>query len=186
MAAPRLPQQVQKAAGISNGLRTATVVAVDSGGVTVSINGSVVDQKFGYLDSFVPLVGDTVSVFRQDSAWLVLGRATLLTGQWQPVTLLNNFTQSGGLVPSYRITADNLLEVYAALTSGATVASGTAPINVPIAQAANAGLPIATCQNMSTNVTLWGQLAANGDVQMHGTWVNGNAILINVFFPLDL
>lgn len=74
--ATRLPHQVQKTAGISNGMRTATVTAVNSGNPTLSINGGTFSSGIGVLASYTPVVGDVVAVFRQDAFWLVLGKVT--------------------------------------------------------------------------------------------------------------
>lgn len=87
----KLAHQTQKTAGVGNGLRTGTVSAVGSAGVTVNVNGSDVGP-FACLDNMLPVVGDTVSVFRQDSAWLILGRASLNPSPWFFPTLVNGWT----------------------------------------------------------------------------------------------
>jgi hypothetical protein len=70
----KLASQTQKTAGIPNGMRTATVASVSSAGVpTLSMNGGLFSSGVGCLKSYVPVAGDTVAVFRQDSSWLVLG-----------------------------------------------------------------------------------------------------------------
>jgi hypothetical protein len=71
---PRLAHQTQKAVGISNGMRTATVTAVAGQVITISVAGGSISSGVGYLASYTPVVGDTVAVFRQDSSWLVLGK----------------------------------------------------------------------------------------------------------------
>ena len=70
----RLAHQTQKAAGISNGMRTATVAAVVGTVVTLSVAGGQFSSGVGYLTSYTPTVGDVVAVFRQDSSWLILGK----------------------------------------------------------------------------------------------------------------
>lgn len=72
----RLAAQTQKAAGIPNGMRTATIAAVSSTGVTLSVSGGLITAGVGVLGSYSPVVGDTVAVFRQDSSWLILGQST--------------------------------------------------------------------------------------------------------------
>jgi hypothetical protein len=67
----KLAHQTQKAAGIGNGMRTATVVAVSP--LTLSVNGGEFSSGVGVLGPYLPAVGDVVAVFRQDSSWLVLG-----------------------------------------------------------------------------------------------------------------
>lgn len=70
----RLPNQVQKAAGIPNGMRTATITKVSGTVVTISVAGGTFSSGVGYLASYTPVVGHTVAVFCQDSSWLILGR----------------------------------------------------------------------------------------------------------------
>jgi Mn-containing catalase len=70
----RLAHQTQKTAGISNGMRTATVAAVVGSVVTISVAGGSFSSGVGFLASYAPTVGDVVAVFRQDSSWLILGR----------------------------------------------------------------------------------------------------------------
>jgi hypothetical protein len=69
----KLAHGVQKATGIPNGMRTATVVAVSASNVTISVNGGQFSSGVGVLTSYAPVAGDTVAVFRQDSSWLILG-----------------------------------------------------------------------------------------------------------------
>jgi hypothetical protein len=70
----KLAHQTQKAAGISNGMRTATVTAVAGTVVTISVAGGQFSSGVGYLTSYTPTVGTVVAVFRQDSSWLILGK----------------------------------------------------------------------------------------------------------------
>lgn len=74
----KLAHQTQKTAGIPNGLRTATITAVNGSAVTISVAGGSFTSGVGVLASYSPSVGDVVSVFRQDSAWLVLGSVALV------------------------------------------------------------------------------------------------------------
>lgn len=69
----KLAHQTQRAVGIGNGMRTATIAAVSGNVVTLSVNGGLFSSGVGVLDSYTPQVGDTVAVFRQDSSWLVMG-----------------------------------------------------------------------------------------------------------------
>lgn len=72
----RLAHQTQKAAGISNGMRTATIVSSVGGVLTISVAGGQFSAGVGVLTSYTPVAGDVVAVFRQDSSWLVLGKVT--------------------------------------------------------------------------------------------------------------
>jgi hypothetical protein len=76
----KLAAQTQKAAGIGNGMRTATVAAVGGSSVTLSINGGQFSSGVGVLGDYTPVVGDTVAVFRQDSSWLILGKVSPVGG----------------------------------------------------------------------------------------------------------
>ena len=68
-----LPQTTAAAIGAPTGMRTGVVTKVDATGVWVSINGS---DPFpcGVLGGVSGVaVGATVSIFKQDSSWLVMG-----------------------------------------------------------------------------------------------------------------
>lgn len=52
-------------------LVSATVAAVNP--LTLNIRGALVSESLGVLGSYVPVLGDVVSVLRQDATWLVLG-----------------------------------------------------------------------------------------------------------------
>jgi hypothetical protein len=82
----KLAHQTQKTAGIPNGLRTATVTATSP--LTISVAGGAFSSGVGALASYSPSVGDVVSVFRQDSSWLVLG-SVALTGVTRRVGTTN-------------------------------------------------------------------------------------------------
>jgi hypothetical protein len=61
-------------------MRTATIAAVSASAVTISIAGGQIASGVGVLGSYVPVVGDTVAVFRQDSSWLILGEVSTVGG----------------------------------------------------------------------------------------------------------
>lgn len=93
----RMAAQTQKAAGIPNGMRTATVAAVSGAVVTLSINGGTFSEGVGVVTSYAPVVGDTVGVFRQDSSWLILGPVSAVNG-WTRLSTLgyqNGWTDRG-------------------------------------------------------------------------------------------
>lgn len=83
----RMAAQTQKAAGIPNGMRTATIAAVDGASVTISLSGGEFSSGVGVLTSYAPVVGDSVAVFRQDSSWLILGPASPTNG-WTRMSAL--------------------------------------------------------------------------------------------------
>ena len=89
----RLAHQTQKTAGIPNGMRTATIAAVSGSTVTISLNGGLISSGVGVLESYTPVVGDTVAVFRQDSSWLVLG-AISVTSVASKATMAGTTTMS--------------------------------------------------------------------------------------------
>lgn len=129
MAGHKLPKQVATTAGISNGLRTGTVAAVSSTGVTLNINGALVGP-FACLDTMVPEVGDVVSVFRQDSTWLIIGRANLNPSPWTGVNILNGW---GGILGARVVHyGGRSLQLVAQMTVNASArADGTNIANLP-------------------------------------------------------
>lgn len=98
----KLAAATQKTAGIGNGMRTATIAAVSGSAVTLSVGGGLITSGVGVIDSYTPVVGDIVAVFRQDSSWLVLGaigtsigpqpRATCTGQVTANVVAVNNLT----------------------------------------------------------------------------------------------
>lgn len=141
----RLAAQTQKTAGIPNGMRTATITAVAATGITISVSGGTFTAGVGVVTSYVPIVGDVVAVFRQDSSWLILGR-TSTANRWQRMSSLgyqNSWTDRGGgvaAVGQYRIVGDSVQLIgelsNAATTGPALILSGGLP-----APAAEAVLP---------------------------------------------
>lgn len=76
----KLAHQTQKTAGIGNGMRTATVTAVDGDAITITVSGGQFTSGVGVVTSYAPIVGDVVAVFRQDSSWLILGPTSAVNG----------------------------------------------------------------------------------------------------------
>jgi hypothetical protein len=108
----KLAHQTQKTAGIGNGMRTATVTAVTSTGVTISVSGGTFTAGVGVLTSYAPQVGDVVAVFRQDSSWLLLGPTSAVNG-WHAMADLgyqNGWSDRGSPFPigQYRVAADEV------------------------------------------------------------------------------
>lgn len=127
--ATKLPHQVQKAAGISNGMRMATVTAVTSTGISLAVSGGDVASGVGVLTSYAPRVGDQVAVFRQDSSWLALGPTTAAPA-WQAMAdlgYLNSWADRGAGFPigQYRVTATEV-QLIGELSIGSTPLSGQA------------------------------------------------------------
>jgi hypothetical protein len=54
-----------------NELVSGVVVSVNP--LAVSVRGGIVTRSLGVLGSYVPAVGDTVQMLRQDATWLILG-----------------------------------------------------------------------------------------------------------------
>jgi len=124
----KLPHQVQKSAGIPNGMRTATVTAVSGSGITISVSGGSFSSGVGVVTSYVPIVGDTVAVFRQDSSWLILGPTSAVNG-WHKMTDLgyqNGWTDRGGGSPlgQYRVTATEV-QICGQINNASVVASAS-------------------------------------------------------------
>lgn len=124
----KLPRQVQKAAGIPNGMRTAIIAAVSGSAVTITVNGGQFSSGVGVVTSYAPVVGDTVAVFRQDSSWLILGRTSAVNG-WQRMSALgyqNGWSDRGTGFPfgQYRV-AGNEVQIIGQLFNAAAPASGS-------------------------------------------------------------
>lgn len=136
----KLAHQTQKTAGIPNGMRTATIVAVTSTAVTISVSGGQFTAGVGVVTSYAPQVGDVVSVFRQDSSWLILGLTTPSPmGMWVRFSSLvggyqNGWTDRGTVYPpgQYRISGSEV-QIVGQLNNAGTPASGSAIV---------AGLPV--------------------------------------------
>jgi len=123
----KLAHGVQKAAGIPNGMRTATITAVSGSAVTISVAGGQFSSGVGVVTSYAPIVGDTVAVFRQDSSWLILGPVSAVNG-WTTFTSLgyqNSWTDRGtGFgVGQFRRTASQV-QIVGEMNKGSVPASG--------------------------------------------------------------
>jgi hypothetical protein len=124
----KLAHQTQRAAGISNGMRTATIAAVGSGSITIAISGGQFTEGVGVVTSYAPIVGDVVAVFRQDSSWLILGPTSAVNG-WHRMADLgyqNGWTDRGGGAPlgQWRVTASEV-QIIGQLNNAGTPASGS-------------------------------------------------------------
>lgn len=131
----KLAHQTQKSAGIPNGMRTAVIAAVTSTAITINVSGGLISSGVGVLTSYVPVVGDTVAVFRQDSSWLILGLTTPSPlGKWVKFATLgyqNGWTDRGTNFPfgAYRVTGTEVqiigqITVGSAQTSGSLIVAG--------------------------------------------------------------
>lgn len=180
----KLAHQTQKAAGIPNGLRTGTVAAVDSTGVTLNISGGLVGP-FACLDTMLPVVGDVVSVFRQDSSWVILGRPSLNPSPWVNLTLMNSWT--GTLAVRLVRGAGKSMQIF-----GAFPTLGTKADNTQIAQLSDPYIPLRQMDIAGTaGITVSGGqsphffISAAGAILCQGytAAVNGG---MQAIVPLDL
>lgn len=129
----KLAHQTQKTAGIGNGMRTATIIAVSSTAITIEVAGGQFTAGVGVVTSYAPNVGDVVAVFRQDSSWLILG-PTSAVNPWQRMSGLgyqNGWTDRGSSFPAgqYRVMADSVhlvgqLTPIAIPAAGETIVAG--------------------------------------------------------------
>lgn len=132
----KLAHQTQKTAGIPNGMRTATVTAVSTSGITISVAGGQFSSGVGVVTAYAPVVGDTVAVFRQDSSWLILGPVSAVNG-WTVFTSIgyqNGWTDRGTPYPvgQFRLTASEV-QIVGQITNAAIQGAGAAIV---------AGLPV--------------------------------------------
>ncbi len=134
----KLAQQTQKVAGIPNGMRTATVVSVDSSTITISVAGGEFTAGVGVITSYAPIAGDTVAVFRQDSSWLILGPTAAVNG-WNLMSSLgyqNGWTDRAGSPGQWRRTASEV-QIVGQLNNAAIQGAGAIIV---------AGLPAPTSE----------------------------------------
>lgn len=173
----KLAHQTQKTAGIPNGMRTATIAAVSSSGITISIGGGQFTAGVGVVTSYAPIVGDTVAVFRQDSSWLILGPTSLVNG-WTlfanlPGGYQNGWTDRGSGFGrgQYRVTASEVQLVgeisnASVPSSGQTIVSGLpAPPSSAIMVAAMAAVQVRLLVDVSGNLKVF-DATASGIIQM--------------------
>lgn len=179
----RLAHQTQKTAGIPNGLRTATVVSVSTAGIMLSVSGATVGP-FACLDTMLPVVGDVVSVFRQDSTWVIIGRPTLNPSPWFRPTLLNGWSGTIGL----RLVrgAGLSMQIAAQLTPG-TKADGTTIMNLtaPYVPATSFDVPGTAGTTVAGGGSPHFFFNKSGVVSCQGYSASGNAG-IQAIVPLDL
>lgn len=171
----KLAHQAQKTAGIPNGMRTATVVAVSSSGVTISVAGGQFASGVGVVTSYAPVVGDTVAVFRQDSSWLILGPTSSVNG-WHAFSDLgfqNSWTDRGtGFGKGqYRRVAD-CVQLVGEISnpgtpgSGSTIVSGLpAPASSVIMLAAMGTVRVRLLVDVSGNLLIF-DATASGILQI--------------------
>lgn len=129
----KLANQTQKTAGIPNGMRTATVVAITGGKVTISLSGGTFSSGVGVISSYAPRIGDIVAVFRQDASWTILGSLTAANG-WQRMSALgyqNGWVDRGTGFPigQWRIAGSEVqlvgqITIASAPTSPSTIVTG--------------------------------------------------------------
>lgn len=176
MASSKLAHAVAKVAGIPNGLRTGTVVSVSAAGVSVDVGGGVFAA--GVVTSYAPLVGDVVSVFRQDSSWLVLGKTQASMG-WTLLTPQNSWTNRGSPYPlaQCRLTGVGV-QMIGELNSG-TIANGTTIVTSPFLPATET---VVLAAIGTTRVRL--QLDVDGTMAIFDASVGG-VLQYNFFYPMD-
>lgn len=190
MARKSLAQATSAAIPPSNGLRVGTVAATPAPNGQVAyvvINGAVCGP-FTALGSYAPVAGDTVTLMRQDSSWLILGfTGASIANTWTVPTLLNGFTQrgTGFLRLQWRLIAGPELRMAGEIVSGATTTSGTVifqlPSTVPWPLAA---MPIPNTIGINAVGLL--EVETNGQVKLFGTWIAGSIIVINGSVPLGV
>jgi hypothetical protein len=184
----KLAHQTQKTAGIPNGMRTAVITAVSASAITISVSGGQFSAGVGVVTSYVPIVGDTVAVFRQDSSWLILGALSALN-RWQPMSslgYLSSYTDRGGTIApigQYRIVGDSVQ-----LTGELSNAALTAP--QPILPAGSLPAPSAEAilpgSINATNVRLVVSQAGAFTLFDPPTLVSGPSIVqFCCMYPLD-
>lgn len=180
----KLAAQTQKAAGIPNGMRTATVTAVSSSRVTISVSGGTFSSGVGVVTSYAPKVGDVVAVFRQDSSWLILG-PTSAVNPWQSMAdlgYLNGWSDRGGGFPigQYRVAADEV-KITGQINPSGTLGNPSVIV---------VGLPAPTGECISVaalGATLRGRLSidATGTLRLYDCPSGTGTLAFTAAYPLD-
>lgn len=182
MAGKSLAQATQAAIPPSNGLRMGVVAATPAPTgqkAYVLINGARCGP-FVALDSYTPIPGDQVSVLRQDSSWLILGRSSGTTGAGYTAFtgFANGWANSGGtkLVLSYSLRASGLTHIVGFITSpspfNATI--GTLPAGFAGVHDQPIGAGTGTGTGEYVTVSSGGVLTASGDTTVTRIWgING-------------
>lgn len=178
-----LPVATQRAAGPGSALRKGTVAAVDAvNGVTVTVGGTPI-ANLSHLQSYYPRVGDVVSLYAQDSTWLVLGAVTPTSTQWQTLTLQNSWT---GTAKARFVWTPQLQVQLAIQATPGTKTDGTTLTTLPTGYAPTTATDLACTasgtvsggQSPHVNVT------AAGAINIFGFTNSANLGLFQ-FLPLD-
>jgi hypothetical protein len=180
-----MAHQVQKTAGIGNGMRTGVIVAVSSTAITISVSGGQFSSGVGVVTSYVPRVGDTVAVFRQDSSWLILGPTSAVNG-WKAMSALPGGYQNGwsdrtpGTLPigQYRVVADTV-QLFGEITNAGIPGSGSNIVSglpAPLGEAVMIGAMTAVKVRLSVR--------SNGDFQIQDATAAG-FLQFSCTYPLD-
>lgn len=142
----KLAAQTQKTAGIPNGMRTATIVAVSGSVITILVSGGRISSGVGCISTYSPYVGDVVAVFRQDSSWLILGAIGTSLGP-QPKAVIT------GITPFSVSAANNL--IIATVSLGATFSA----------------IPIVTTNLNASTAVKWSCRAYNTTLSTFNIWL---------------
>lgn len=179
----KLAHQTQRAAGISNGMRTATIAAVSDSAITITVAGGNFTEGVGVVTSYVPIVGDTVAVFRQDSSWLILGPTAAVNGGWVRFADLgyqNNWVDRSGSPGQYRRTATEV-QIVGQLNNTTTPANGSVIVSGLPAPAGE--IIVCVAAQGTTRPAL--HVDAAGDLRLYDQTVNSTFLQFCGTYPLD-
>lgn len=179
----KLPKQVQRTAGIPNGMRTATIAAVSGSSITLSINGGRFTSGVGVVTSYVPIAGDVVAVFRQDSSWLILGPTAAVNGGWVKFADLgyqNNWVDRSGSPGQYRRTASEV-QIVGQLNNTTTPANGS--IIVSGLPAPTGEIVVCIAAQGTTRPAL--HIDSAGALRLYDQTVNNTFLQFCGSYPLD-
>jgi len=177
----KLPHAVAKTAGIPNGMRVATVTAVSGTSITLSINGGSFSAGVGVVGSYAPIVGDTVSVFRQDSAWLILGRAGVnVWHKFADLGYQNGWTDRAGSPGQWRLTGSEV-QIAGQLNNAGIPATGSVIVTgLPIP---NGEIVVCVAAQGTTRPAL--HVDAAGALRLYDQTVSGTFLQFSGTYPLD-
>lgn len=184
-----LAQAVDGRAGQElNAMRTATVSSVlTTGGVMVSMNGAIVGP-YAVVGSYVPAVGQVVSVIRQDASWLVLGPSAMPTvaSTQQAMALTVGWTAALNSIGPISLGGRPAALWVANMTPG-TKADGTTMATIPAGLRPKSSLNISAVANITVSA---GQtphffMQSGGSVSCWG-FANATDTGVTAIYPLDV
>jgi hypothetical protein len=169
------------------------VAGISLGGYSALTGGATALIFAGNANGFVTLSAQTIQLITNgglvtsDAPIYAIRPSTTVADTWNLATLLNGFTNSAPRL-QYRLVASPAKSVHVVglIASGATTGSGTTIATLPAGYRPASVTAPAPVVDATTGYGCWLGLDSSGNLSLHGVWANGNGIVINSLFPLDL